>query len=580
MHRLMMDAARRRCALLLFSTSLAVGACGGGGESGGTPIPPGGVPGGPPGGPIISNPPPPATPFPEDVGPANKRVGPCASACAGDEYPTLSAAVADLRPGDVLDLYPRADGAPYAAVKFEAVGKPDAPIVVRGVTVDGKRPTILGGSESSTGYAAVYFEGSHHMLLQNVVVTNGVRRRSGDTIDGHGTNGRFKSCIKNEAHEVTLRDVVVMDCPNNGVLGTDRYSGSLTLERVVITGAGCDPTANVVPKMVCDDVAHPVYVATDPKAHPDSRLRVINSVIQDNNAGVAIKSRARRLEVYNSWVRVANSHEVRAVDIYGFDGQGDAPQQASVQKPVHADLVGNVFLVDASTTLANGVIRTGSDFDPDENNANTYGRVRLLNNTLVVAGNLGQATASSSLPLVRMYGKLEGLMAINNVAVVADNPKGKVLLASEDDDHPVIWVAADGKPRMYFSHNQLPADSFAWRSGRPSVSYATTAASPEGFFWSKWVSAERVLGTLTPKLPDVTRDNLVPGKSSKLAQAGTTETNPQKHPIDGTRAFAIPDALEFPARDPVAMRQDGTLAVGSARSDAKAPTVGALQAAQ
>jgi hypothetical protein len=569
---------RRRCAFLMMSIATTLAACGGGDGQSGAPLPPDRVP--PPGGPVVvSTPPPPPAPLPEDAGPANKRVGACPSEvqCAGTEFTSLTSLAASLRPGDVVDIYPRAGGAPHDGVRFTAKGAPDAPIVVRGVAVDGVRPVILGGSQSSTGYAAVYFDNTRHMLLQNVVVTNGKRRRNGDTIDGQGYAPQFKSCVKNEAHEVTLRDVLITDCPNNGVLGTDRNSGSLTLERVVIMGSGCDPSPGA--GMTCGDVSHPVYVATDAKAFPEARLRIIDSVIQDNNAGVAIKSRARRLEVYHSWIRVANSRETRAVDIYGFDGSdGEAPDQASLAHPIHADLVGNVFLVDASSTRANAVIRAGSDFDPDENNANTYGRVRLVHNTFVVAGSLGQATSKTTWPLVRMYGKLEGLMAINNHAVVADNRNGSVLLVGEDDTNPVGWVAPDGKPRMFLSHNSLPTGSFAWRSGHSDTSTPMSAAAPEGFFWSDWVSAERVLGSSTYSIREIARNHLVPPRTSKLANAGTVSTNPQKHPLDSSRAFAIPDALAFPARHPAAL-QAGVLAIGDGRGDATSPTIGAMQAA-
>jgi hypothetical protein len=462
-------------------------------------------------------------------------------------------------------------------VRFTEKGKPDAPIIVRGVAVNGVRPVILGGSQNATGYSAVYFDNTRHMLLQNVVVTNGKRRRNGDTIDGQGYAPQFKSCVKNEAHEVTLRDVLITDCPNNGVLGTDRNSGSLTLERVVITGSGCDPSPGV--GMSCGDVSHPVYVATDAKAFPEARLRIIDSLIQDNNAGVAIRSRAGRLEIYHSWIRVANSRETRAVDIYGFDGRdGEAPVQASLVHPIHADLVGNVFLVDAATTRANAVIRTGSDFQPGENNANTYGRVRLVHNTFVVAGGLGQATSKTTSPLVRLTGKLEGLMLINNHAVVADDRNGSVLLIGEDDTNPVAWVAPDGKPRMFLSHNSLPAGSFAWRSGHADTSTTLSAAAPEGFFWSDWLAAERVLGSSTPSIRDIAPSQLVPARTSKLAKSGTVSTNPQKHPSGGSRTFAIPDALAFPLRDP-ATAQAAALSIGVDRRDAASPTIGALQAA-
>jgi hypothetical protein len=495
----------------------------------------------------------------------------------GTQASSLAAAALSLKEGDVLDVYPLPNEAPYPAVKFTKAGSVGKPIVVRGVTVNGVRPVIQGGGSVSTNYAAVSFNESDHMLLENVTVTNGIQRRNsnGDFVDTSEYYPDFHECVRNRAHDVTLRNVLVTGCANNGVFATDERSGSLTLDRVEINGSGCDHQTQGA-GMQCRDVAHAVYVATDLAAYPSARLRIVDSVIRNNNAGVAIKSRAHRLEVYNSWVLVSHSKEVQAVNVFGHDNE-NAPLQASLDHPIHADLVGNVFLVDSSTTLANGVIRSGSDFEPSENNADTFGRVRLVNNTFVLAGDM--TSGDRSRPIVRFFGRSEGLMAFNNLAVVAGSPNGKVVFMSEDfaepDSFPAVWVAPDGLPRVMLSHNsQLPDGSFVWAE-RTGENYTMDRTPPNGFAWSDWVPSSRKLqdGDLRKVDRQTLRDLLTPS-----LRAGTTATNPAVHPAGGNRAFAIPDALPLPTREPAAPgAAPGQISTGAPRDDAATPTLGALQ---
>lgn len=578
MKRVARNVVHGRFAALMLGVALVVAACGGGG-GGGSPVPPPAGPGGP-GGPVIGQPPPPppAPPSPPSGGKATLRVGPCLSACDGTLVASLEEAAERLKPGDILDIYPTANGQPYPAVKFTEAGTFDDPIIVRGVTVGGVRPTIQGGEALATSYSAVAFEHSHHMLLENLTITNGIQRRdAAGVISKTLYEPQYHQCVRNMAAHVTLRDVLVTGCPNNGVFAADLDSGSLTLERVEINGAGCDHKTT---DMECPDVAHPVYVATDAKNHPGSRLRIVDSVIRDNNAGVAIKSRAERLEVHTSWVRVSHSNQVQAVGIFGYDSaDGDAQVQADLGHPIHADLVGNVFLVDSGTSLANAVIRSGSDFAPDEDNANTFGRVRLVNNTFVLAGNLTSGARSRS--IVRFFGKSEGLMSFNNLVVVAGNPNGKVVFMSEDlsedDGLPAVWVAPDGLPRVMLSHNsQLPDGSFVWAE-RTGENYAMDRTPPNGFAWSDWVTSSRKLSLQDGDLRKVDRQTLRDLLTPSLRR-GTTATNPAVHPAGGNRVFAIPDALPLPTREPAAPgAAPGQISLGASRDDAATPTLGALQ---
>ncbi|MBC7957488.1 MAG: hypothetical protein H7Y33_16660 [Cytophagales bacterium] len=501
---------------------------------------------------------------------ANKTVGcPADTACPGTSFNSLQELAPTLKGGDVVDVYAR--GTPYAAVEFTKAGTLASPILLRGISVDGRRPVIEGGASNATHYSAVSFEGASYMTLDSFEVTNGINRRVNGTITNTMYYPQFHQCIRNAAHQVTLKNVLVRDCPNNGVFAVDRNSGTLTLDRVEITRSGCVPGLN---GMKCDDGSHPVYVATDPHRYPDSKLLITRSFIHDNHAGVTIKSRARRLELHYNWVLLADSNEVQAVGVFGHDvTDGDAPRQASLQNPVHADIVGNVFLVDGLTTQANAVIRSGGDFAPqDTENANTYGRTRLVNNTMVLTGDFGKGVRSR--PIVRLFGKPEGLMAFNNMALVADRANGKVVFLHEDSSFPVVWAAADGKPRVQMSHNLVPNGSFAW-SGRDTVNKGIGSAPPEGFAWSNWLTQETSLLGATSDLKTVTAAQLRLAAASSLRGTGSTSTNPTRHPMDASTPYDLPQALALPLFN--AIEFSGGIALpGAARIDGGAPTPGAF----
>jgi hypothetical protein len=509
---------------------------------------------------------PPSVPPPAPVLLATYRVGDCPAGwtCAGKPMGYNDLFQNILKPGDVVDIYPSATD--LTPRQFTRAGTSSQPIVIRGVTVNGVRPRIRGGASQGTRYASLSVLGAHHMVIENLDITNGINRRQPDGSIDTKRYDTHLHCVRIEADDVTLRDVRVFDCPNNGVFGADGGTGSVTLERVEITRSGCTPGVN---GMQCPDGMHPVYVATDGEFRPESRLRISDSVIHRNHAGVTIKSRARRLELHHNWVLLSNSNEVQAVGVFGHDAPA---QQASADRPVHADIVGNVFLVEGPSTMANAIVRAGGDFEPEEYNAGTFGRVRLVSNTFVVSGAFGKGQRNR--PIVRFFGHPEGLMAMNNVAVVADDPSGRVVLLHEDGEKPPQWAAPDQLPRVLLSHNHLPVGSIAW-SDRIAQGFAMDSVAPAGFVWSHWLAGPSGLLGATGSLASVTPDALRLRTNAALAGRGTLSTNPGQHPWDPQRPFAVPDAMPLPLREP-AQLIDGVVTAGALRNDGAAPTPGAL----
>src|ERR1044072_8889082 len=143
----------------------------------------------------------------------------------GRTYTTLQAVAPLLNPGDLVEV----DGnATYPGnVIFTRLGTSVNKITIRGIRVNGLRPVISGGTNT------VEFRLSNHYVFEGFDVTG----------------GSFRG-IYHHAHDITLRDCVVHDCPAHGILGADSDSGSLLMEYVEVYHCG-NGTGQ-----------HPVYMAT------------------------------------------------------------------------------------------------------------------------------------------------------------------------------------------------------------------------------------------------------------------------------------------------------------------------------
>jgi hypothetical protein len=534
---------------------LALAACGGNDDAGSAEAPPPVAPSPAPAPPAPPPSPPPApAPAPDNTErpQATYRVGPCpaGSSCPGTPLASLDEAAQRVVPGDVVDVYAR--DAPYPPVRFTRAGTADKPIRFQGVAVDGRRPLIQGGVTPATGYA-VHFLHSHHMVFDHFEVSNGVDRLAGGTLDSSLYSAH--QCVRHEANDITVSRSKVFACANNGVFGTDEGSGSLTLDRVEITRSGC-----VQPPMQCGNNKHPLYVATDPNAFPDAVLRIVDSYVHDNIAGEGLKMRAGRAEIHHNWIEVTGPHEYRALALYGFD----TATQASLAAPIHHDVMGNVLIVDATTSSANAVVRLGSDRVAGDDHANTYGRARFVNNTVLVNGGHG-------VPVLWFFGRPEGAMAFNNLVVAPTG--GPVTLMKEGSGSDLRWAAADGKARVMASHNVLPTGSrvLTLRSG---ANFGLSDAAPAGYAWSDWIGASNPLPTLAGmRAPNAAALRLPEGSS--LRGAGTLATNPARHPFEpqgSSRGFALPGVAALPAREAV---DRATPQRGALRTDSGAPTPGA-----
>lgn len=272
-------------------------------------------------------------------------------------YPDLAAVADLLEPGDVVEL--DGDVTYPGDVVFERPGTPEAPITIRGVRVNGKRPVISGGVNTVEARA-------DHYVFEGLDLTAGDFR-----------------CFYHHAHDIVLRDAVVHDCPQHGILGADSDSGSLVLESSEIykNGEGTQ--------------LHQIYMATDESAHPGSVFRMQHCYVHDANGGNSVKSRAERNEIYANWIEGGLYHEL---ELIGPDGQDPGLARED------SDVVGNVLV---KRNAGSFVVRFGGD-----GTGETEGRYRFVNNTVVVEPG-GPA-------VFRLFDGLESVEMHNNVFIAAD----------------------------------------------------------------------------------------------------------------------------------------------------------------
>ena len=371
-----------------------------------------------------------------------------------------------LSPGDLVEV----DGnATYPGdLIFTRPGTSVNKITIRGIRVNGLRPIISGGTNT------VEFRLSDHYVFESFDVTG----------------GSFRG-IYHHAHDITIRDTVVHDCPAHGILGADTDSGSLLMEYVEVYHCG-NGTGQ-----------HPVYMATDEFAHPGSVFRMQYCYLHDQNGGNNIKSRAERNEIYYNWVSGGFYGEI---ELIGPDPHGNKKVNTDTARE-DSDVVGNVF--QHKSTQGTRMARVGSD-----GTGETNGRYRFVNNTFI----LRQGQTS---PAFEIFQGIESLEVHNNVFFrVGGAPIDKVVLETR-----VRWVA-----------------------GRVSTGTNNWVPTGSALIPTAWT------GTLTgtnPGFTDINTLNLRPIATSPLVNAGNgNPPSPAGHPFISP---LFPPAFEPPLHTALAV---------------------------
>jgi hypothetical protein len=282
-------------------------------------------------------------------------------------YTNLQAVAPLIKPGDLVEV---AGGVTYRGdVRLNNHGVKDAPITIRGLRIQGRRPVFAG---VAGGEAAVIRISGDYYLLETIEVT-----AAGDT---NATRG-----IRNVGHGSILRDVAVYDCPRHGILNSDA-AGSLTLENVEVYRCGYG------------EPFHQVYIGMDNAAHPEAVFRMRFCHIHDGKGGNNVKTRAGRNEIYYNWIEDAWGREL---ELLGPDRRGQ-PMNKAGQHRADSDVVGNVISKLGGADVS--PIRVGGD-----GSGTSHGRVRFVNNTILMNPRFKDAT------VFKLQDDFETLEVHNNV---------------------------------------------------------------------------------------------------------------------------------------------------------------------
>lgn len=256
---------------------------------------------------------------------------------------TIQSVLSLLAPGDVVLV----DGdATYSSeVTLSKSGTELAPITIKGLKINGKRPLLSGG----TGKYGFNITADFYI------------------IEGFEITGKSKAAIGHYANGIIVRDCVIHDNPRDGIIGYGSYSGSLTVEYCELYHNGENYTDKIF-------AAHQIYMATDELAYPDAVFRLQYCYIHDGNGGNNVKSRSGRTEIYYNWIESAGYH---GLELIGFDLPDNLKANAATLRE-DGDVVGNVIIASAPWSCA----RVGGD-KPD---AASYGRFRFVNNTFILNG--------------------------------------------------------------------------------------------------------------------------------------------------------------------------------------------------
>lgn len=273
----------------------------------------------------------------------------------GETYRQLTA-LPVLAPGDVVEVV---GGFPYQPVKFDVDGTAAQPITIRGLrNAMGKRPLLMNGDNT------LELAGDHY-VVEGLEITGGAQR-----------------CVWVHAHALVLRDLLVHDCPADGLEGGGDGGGDLTLEFSELYANGRITSM------------HQISIATDEVAHPGAKFRMRFNWVHDGNGGDNLKSRAERNEIYFNWFEGALYHELELV---GPDPAGGVPEGQAVE---NSDVVGNVFAKGGGHSSF-WIARIGGD-----GTGQTYGRYRFVHNTFVLA--------SDSAGAFRVFDGIDSFEAHNN----------------------------------------------------------------------------------------------------------------------------------------------------------------------
>lgn len=430
---------------------------------------------------------------------ATYNVGP------GRQYTQLSTLVdsVDLEPGDIVLVDGGTSYNGNIVVRSADRGAAGNPVTFRwNRSVGSTRPVLQGGSHT------IKFQQSNHVVFE-----------------GFDVRGGTSSCVFSEAHDVTVRDSIIRDCPSHGILGADTNSGSFTLEYSEVSNSGAGTHR------------HPIYMQSDQVAYPGSEFIMRFNYVHSGNGGSLLKNRHERALIYYNWFEGSAYQEL---ELIGPDCETQQSGWSPGLRREDVDLVGNVII---HTSSWRNAIRAGGDL-----NGRSDGRLRMVNNTILFT-RAGVANAV----LVQLG--LESLEMHNNVIhQTGSGAAPNILRVHEASEVEAPYCA--------------PTSREPWTNGRK------VAGS------NNWVQASAALvpteltGTVRgadPLLADIGQFQLQPRANSPLVSGGAS--SPATPP-----GFPFPSPLHLPQFTPP-LRAKMAIGAEAARLPGARIDIGALESA-
>jgi len=396
---------------------------------------------------------------------------------SGRQYTQLSTLVSsvDLEPGDVVLVDGSATYGGNIVVGSNDSGAAGNPVTFRwNRAVGSTRPVLSGGSHT------IKFQQSNHVVFE-----------------GFDVRGGSSSCLFSEAHDVTVRDTIIRDCPSHGILGADNNSGSFTLEYSEVYNAGSGTNR------------HPIYMQSDEVAYPGSVFLMRYNYVHDGNGGNLLKNRHERALIYYNWFENSAYQEL---ELIGPDCETQQPGWSANLRREDVDVVGNVIVHSAGWRNA---IRAGGDL-----NGRSQGRLRMVNNTIIF-NRAGIANAV----LVQLG--LESLEMHNNVVFqTGSGAAPNILRVHEASEVETPYCG--------------PGSREPWSGGRKVAGSNNWVQNSATLVPGEWTGTLR---GADPALTDIGRFQLRPMANSPLVSAG----NPQP---PTPSSFPFPSPLPLPQFDP------------------------------
>lgn len=403
---------------------------------------------------------------------ATYTVGP-----SGRQYTQLSTLVdsVDLEPGDIVLVD---GGATYngdIVVRSGDRGAAGNPVTFRwNRTVGSTRPILQGGTHT------IKFQQSNHVVFE-----------------GFDVRGGTSTCVFSEAHDVTVRDAVIRDCPSHGILAADNNSGSFTLEYSEIFNSGSGQSR------------HPIYMQSDQVAYPDSVFLMRYNYVHDGNGGNLLKNRHERALIYYNWFENSTYQEL---ELIGPDCETQQGGWTPGLRREDVDMVGNVIV---HSNAWRNAIRTGGDL-----NGRSQGRLRMVNNTIIF-NRPGIANA-----VLVQLGQESVEMHNNVVFQTGSGAAPNILQVNPASDVETPYCE--------------PTSREPWSSGRKVAGSNNWVQSAATLVPTEWTGTLR---GADPLLANITQFQLRPTANSPLLSAG----NPQP---PTPSAFPFPSPLALPQFDP------------------------------